>query len=85
MNMQTQTTQTDVQPIETTTTVPVTTVVLPGDFARGQRQLPPAPEFPDFARGERTLPLQRGNPDYARGERQLPAQREGPDFARGQH
>ncbi len=29
--------------------------VLKGDFAAGERTLPPAPEGPDFARGERTV------------------------------
>ncbi len=59
-------------------------VKLPGDFAEGERTMPPAPEGPDFARGMRTVPPTLEGPDFARGERTEPPELEGPDFARGQ-
>jgi hypothetical protein len=65
-------------------TIPAAPVTLPGDFAEGERTMPPAPEGPDFARGERTQPPALEGPDFARGERATALVREGPDFARGQ-
>jgi hypothetical protein len=63
----------------------ITAPVMPqGDFAEGERTMPPSPEGPDFARGERTVPPTPEGPDFARGERTEPPAPEGPDFARGQ-
>ena len=63
---------------------PAAPVTLKGDFAEGERTMPPSPEGPDFARGERTEPPEPEDPDLARGERTEPPERDGPDFARGQ-
>ncbi len=43
-----------------------------GDFAAGERTMPPEPEGPDFARGERTLPASTDVGDFASGEHTLP-------------
>ena len=63
---------------------PEAPVALKGDFAEGERTMPPSPEGPDFARGERTMPPSPEGPDFARGERTMPPSPEGPDFARGE-
>lgn len=59
--------------------------VLKGDFAFGERTLPPSPEGPDFARGERTMSPAPERPDYARGERTMLPTGEVGDFATGEH
>ncbi len=64
--------------------IPAKPVVLKGDFARGERTMPPSSEGPDFARGKRTTPLSPEGPDFAHGERTMPPSPEGPDFARGE-
>jgi hypothetical protein len=64
---------------------PAKPFVLKGDFAAGERTMPPAPEGPDFARGERTMPPTPEGPDFARGERTLPTSTVVGDFASGEH
>ena len=64
---------------------PAKPFVLKGDFAAGERTMPPAPEGPDFARGERTMPPAPEGPDFARGERTLPTSTVVGDFASGEH
>ena len=51
---------------------PTKPFVSKGDFAAGERTMPPAPEGPDFARGERTLPASTEVGDFASGEHTLP-------------
>ena len=64
---------------------PAKPFVLKGDFAAGERTMPPAPEGPDFAAGERTMPPAPEGPDFARGERTLPTSTVVGDFASGEH
>ena len=64
---------------------PAKPVVLKGDFAAGERTMPPEPGGPDFAAGERTMLPARKGPDFARGERTLPASTDVGDFASGEH
>jgi hypothetical protein len=46
-------------------------VILKGDFAAGERTLPPEPVGPDFARGLRTIPASKNTGDFASGEHSL--------------
>ncbi len=59
--------------------------VLKGDFAEGERTLPPAPVIPDFARGERVVPIPPVTGDFATGEHELPVSTTVGDFASGEH
>ena len=51
---------------------PAKPFVSKGDFAAGERTMPPAPEGPDFAHGERTLPMSSEVGDLASGAHTLP-------------
>ena len=64
---------------------PAKPVVSKGDFAAGERTMPPAPEGPDFARGERTLPTSPVVAEFASGENTLPISTAAGDFASGEH
>lgn len=59
--------------------------ILKGDFAEGERTLPPTPVIPDFARGERTAPIPPVIGDFATGEHELPVSTTVGDFASGEH
>ena len=56
-----------------------------GDFAAGERTLPPTPKAEDFASGERTQPMSPVEGDFASGEHALPDSKEEGDFATGEH
>ena len=64
---------------------PAKPFVLKGDFAAGERTMPPAPDRPDFAAGEQTMWPAPEGPDFARGERTLPTSTVVGDFASGEH
>ena len=58
---------------------PAKPIVLKGDFAAGERTMPPAPDGPDFAHGERTLPMSSEVGDFASGGHTLPTASSAPD------
>jgi hypothetical protein len=60
-------------------------VILKGDFAEGERTLPPEPVGPDFARGLRTIPAPKNSGDFASGEHTMTATSVAGDFASGEH
>lgn len=60
-------------------------VTLKGDFAEGERTLPPEPVGPDFARGLRTLPVSKNIGDFATGEHTTTIVPITGDFASGEH
>ena len=60
-------------------------VILKGDFAEGERTLPPEPVGPDFARGLRTMPVSKSIGDFASGEHTTTTTPITGDFASGEH
>ena len=66
-------------------TNPEKPVILKGDFAEGERTLPPEPVGPDFARGLRTMPVSKSIGDFASGEHTTTTTLVAGDFASGEH
>lgn len=60
-------------------------VILKGDFAEGERTLPPEPVGPDFARGLRTIPASKSAGDFASGKHTMATTSVVGDFASGEH
>jgi hypothetical protein len=59
-------------------------VILKGDFAEGERTLPPEPVGPDFARGLRKMPASKNAEDFASGEHTTTITPVTGDFASGE-